>query len=179
VRRVLVATSCLAALAFLTIVAWDFLKLNRRAAAMAPAQERADTVLVEKAARKITLLRDGRPVRTYPMSLGGNPTGHKQREGDQRTPEGLYAIDFKNARSRFHLALRVSYPNARDREHAAQKGVPAGGDIMIHGLPNGLGWLGAIHRSRDWTDGCAAVTNQEIEEIWSLVDVGTRVEIRP
>jgi murein L,D-transpeptidase YafK len=116
---------------------------------------------------------------TYPISLGGNPLGHKQQEGDQRTPEGFYAIDFKNARSRFHLALRVSYPNAQDRERAATKGVPPGGDIMIHGLPNGLGWLGAIHRSRDWTDGCAAVTNQQIEEIWSLVDIGTRVEIRP
>jgi murein L,D-transpeptidase YafK len=105
--------------------------------------------------------------------------GYKQREGDGRTPEGRYAIDFKNPRSRFHLALRISYPDASDRDSARRRGVPPGGDIMIHGLPNGLGWLGKYHLWRDWTDGCIAVTNGQIEEIWASVDVGTPVEIRP
>lgn len=178
-RNVFVTIGGAGVAALLALVAWDFLKLDRRAPAMAQAAERADNVLVEKAARRVTLLREGRPLKAYAMSLGGNPLGHKQREGDQRTPEGVYAIDFKNPRSRFHLALRVSYPNAQDRERAGKQGVPPGGDIMIHGLPNGLGWLGGFHLSRDWTDGCAAVTNRQIEEIWSLVDVGTRVEIRP
>jgi murein L,D-transpeptidase YafK len=178
-RNVFVTVGGVGVAALLALVAWDFLKLDRRAPAMAQASERADNVLVEKAARRVTLLREGQPLKTYAMSLGGHPLGHKQQEGDQRTPEGVYAIDFKNPRSRFHLALRVSYPNAQDRESAARRSVPPGGDIMIHGLPNGLGWLGGFHLSRDWTDGCAAVTNRQIEEIWSLVDVGTRVEIRP
>ena len=99
--------------------------------------------------------------------------------GDGRTPEGAYAIDFKNARSRFHLALRISYPNAADRASAQRRGVPPGGDIMIHGLPNGLGWLAGLHLWRDWTDGCVAVTDAQIGEIWPLVDVGTTVEIKP
>lgn len=178
-RNVFITIGGVGVAALLALAAWDFLKLDRRAPAMAQASERADNVLIEKAARRVTLLREGKPLKTYALSLGGNPLGHKQQEGDQRTPEGVYAIDFKNPRSRFHLALRVSYPDAKDRESATRRGVPPGGDIMIHGLPNGLGWLGGFHLSRNWTDGCAAVTNRQIEEIWSLVDVGTRVEIRP
>jgi murein L,D-transpeptidase YafK len=104
---------------------------------------------------------------------GGN------REGDGRTPEGRYSIDSRNSRSRFHLALHISYPNADDRRTAQQRGVSPGGDIMIHGLPNGLGWLDKLHRKRDWTDGCVAVTNPEMEEIWAHVATGTAIEILP
>ena len=178
-RRASVAIGLLASFLIVAVAGWDFLKLDRKPPPLVAVSERADTVLIEKAARRVTLLRGDKAIKTYPLSLGSNPIGHKQQEGDRRTPEGSYAIDFKNARSRFHLALRVSYPNMQDRERASRAGVPPGGDIMIHGLPNGLGWLGGAHRSLDWTDGCAAVTNREIEEIWSLVDVGTRVEIRP
>jgi murein L,D-transpeptidase YafK len=163
----------------LMVIVWDALKLDRRAPPLAPPEQRADKIVVEKAARRMALLRDGTTLRSYDVSLGSDPIGHKQQEGDGRTPEGLYTIDFKNVRSRFHLSLRVSYPSAQDREAARQRGVPPGGDIMIHGLPRGLGSLGDFHLARDWTDGCVAVTNREIEEIWALVDTGTAIEIRP
>lgn len=127
----------------------------------------------------MTLFARGEPVRVYSIALGGNPVGHKQRRGDERTPEGVYFIESQNEHSRFHLALSISYPNEEDRERAAAKGVSPGGDIMIHGIRNGLGWLGPVHRLLDWTDGCIAVTNSEIEEIWKLVEVGTPVEITP
>src|SRR5262245_47545056 len=136
-------------------------------------------MLVEKAARRLTLLAGGKPIRSYRISLGGNPIGAKQQEGDERTPEGLYTINARNPNSSFHLSLQISYPNAKDRARAAAAGVNPGGLIMIHGIGNGLGWLGALHRLADWTDGCIAVTNAEIEEIWELVPVGTSVEIRP
>lgn len=177
--RIGVLSAALVLVVMLTMIAWDAFNLDRRIPALEPAAERATKVLVEKGERRLTLLRDGLPIRTYAMSLGRDPTGHKQREGDGRTPEGMYAIDFKNTRSRFHLSLRISYPDRTDRARAQQAGVPPGGDIMIHGLPRGFGWLGSLHLSRDWTDGCVAVTNDEVEEIWKLVDVGTEVEIRP
>jgi murein L,D-transpeptidase YafK len=149
------------------------------APALKPADERVTRILVEKAARTLTLFRDDTVVATYRVALGGDPVGPKRQQGDSRTPEGRYRIDFKNAASRYHLSLKVSYPDADDRARAAAAGVSPGGDIMIHGLPNGYGWLGASHRVHDWTDGCVAVTNAEIEEIWSLVDVGTPIEITP
>jgi murein L,D-transpeptidase YafK len=165
--------------AVLAISAWDFLKLSRSAPAPGPDAERATSIVVDKAARRLTLLREREPLRSYTVALGRRPEGHKQIEGDARTPEGVYTIDFKHPRSRYHLALRLSYPSATDRESARQRGVPPGGDIMIHGIRNGLGWLGRFHRIFDWTDGCVAVTNSEIEEIWRLVAVGTPIEIRP
>lgn len=139
----------------------------------------ADLVLVEKGKRTLSLMRDGQVLRTYPVSLGRHPQGHKAREGDGRTPEGRYVIDFRNARSGFYRALRVSYPDAADRQHAAALNVPPGGDIMIHGIRNGLGWLGPLHRLVDWTDGCVALTNAEMADVWEAVPQGTPVEIRP
>lgn len=158
-------------------VAWDL--LSRSVPAMRPAAERATTIIVDKSARRMSLLRNERVIKTYDISLGSDPLGHKQQEGDGRTPEGAYAIDFKNARSRYHLALRMSYPDNKDRDGAKARGVPPGSDIMIHGLPNGLGFLRKLHLMRDWTDGCVAVTNSEVAEIWSLVDVGTTIQINP
>jgi murein L,D-transpeptidase YafK len=142
------------------------------------ANAKADAVVVDKAHRTLTLVANGRPLKTYRVSLGGNPVGAKQREGDQKTPEGRYTIDRRNPQSGFHRALHVSYPSAADSASAARQGVPAGGDIMIHGLRNGLGWLGRLHRCTDWTAGCVAVTNAEIEEIWSAVADGTPIEIK-
>jgi murein L,D-transpeptidase YafK len=159
--------------------AWDFLKPTRRAPALVAPGERVTRIVVEKAARRMLLERNGAAPRIYNVVLGAAPVGHKQQQGDSRTPEGMYAIDFKNPKSRYHLALRISYPNVADRQRAHRLGVDPGGDIMIHGLPNGLGFFGRLLRERDWTDGCVAVTNREIEEIWSVVDVGTPVEIRP
>jgi murein L,D-transpeptidase YafK len=144
-----------------------------------PVSEFADTVYIEKAARKLTLKHDGRSLKQYRVALGFDPIGHKRQEGDGRTPEGSYEISGRNPKSQFHLSLRVSYPNANDRADAAARGVPPGGDIMIHGLPNGAGAIGEAHLMRDWTLGCIAVTNAEIEEIWAAVPNGARVEIVP
>ena len=125
------------------------------------------------------LLAKGTVFRSYKIALGGEPLGPKTCQGDHRTPEGIYSIDARNSASKFHRALHVSYPNGEDRRRAAAAHCSPGGDIMIHGLPNGYGRIGAAHRLHDWTDGCIAVTDEEIEEIWRLVPNGTPVEIRP
>jgi murein L,D-transpeptidase YafK len=144
-----------------------------------PADTVADAVLVEKSARRLTLLRDGQPLKVYRVSLGRQPVGPKQREGDRRTPEGRYIIDRRNPASGYHRALHVSYPDADDVARARALGVPPGGDIMVHGIRNRLGWLGRLHRLADWTQGCIAVTNPEIRELWRAVPDGTPIEIRP
>jgi murein L,D-transpeptidase YafK len=139
----------------------------------------ADKIVIVKSARTMTLLNGGRVLKTYKVALGTAPVGAKRVEGDHKTPEGSYIIDAKNGQSHFHLALHISYPSAADRERARSLGARPGGAIMIHGLPNSFAYLGALHRQTDWTDGCVAVTNAEIEEIWKLAPVGTKVEIRP
>jgi len=144
-----------------------------------PAGASADTVVIEKAARRLVLMRQGQVLKSYRVSLGGQPIGPKEREGDERTPEGPYVIDSRNPNSAFHLSLHISYPNAADSARAAKLGVAPGGAIMIHGIRNGLGWLGRFHRLGDWTRGCVAVTNPEVEEIWRAVPDGTQVEILP
>ena len=143
------------------------------------AATKADLVVVNKEARTLTLYREDAVLKSYRIALGRNPNGHKEQQGDSRTPEGRYVIDSRNTASKFHRALHISYPNQEDRRRARARGVKPGGDIMIHGLPNGMGVVGQAHRLRDWTDGCIAVTNEEIEEIWRLVPNGTRIEIRP
>lgn len=139
----------------------------------------ADRIVVEKKARRLTLVFRVRPIGTYKVALGRNPEGPKEREGDKKTPEGLYFIDSRNSASRYHLALHISYPNAADVKRAKDLGVSPGGSIMIHGIRNGFGWVGRLHTWFDWTAGCIAVTNSEIEEITRLVPIGTPVEIRP
>jgi murein L,D-transpeptidase YafK len=141
--------------------------------------ERVDQILVEKSARRMTLLVQGVPLYSYPIALGPNPIGPKQAEGDGRTPEGDYVIDARNAESDFHLSLHISYPNERDRARAAEAGIDPGKDIMIHGIRNGLGWIGTFHNRVDWTDGCIAVSDLEMEQIWARVKVGTPVRIVP
>jgi murein L,D-transpeptidase YafK len=145
----------------------------------APLAAAADSLVVEKSLRRLTLWAGGLPVRTYDVALGGNPAGHKERKGDRRTPEGLYHIDARNPNSKFHLGLHVSYPNAQDVARARALGVEPGGDIMLHGLPNGQGGVGPVHRTWDWTNGCVAVTNREIEELFSAVPVGTPIRFLP
>jgi murein L,D-transpeptidase YafK len=138
-----------------------------------------DRIAIEKSARKLSVFRNGRPLKTYLVALGSNPIGHKEEEGDMKTPEGIYTIDYRNPQSDFHLALHVSYPAAEDIARATERGVSPGCDIMIHGLPNGQGSLGDRHRETDWTAGCIALTDQEIEELWRITPDGTPVEIRP
>jgi murein L,D-transpeptidase YafK len=139
----------------------------------------ADRVLVEKSARRLTLLWNGSVLKSYRIALGRTPVGPKEYEGDQRTPEGVYSIDFHKPDSDYHLALHISYPEQRDIDRAGAQGLSAGSDIMIHGLPNGRGWIGRFHQRRDWTAGCVAVADFEIEEIYRAVADGTPVEIRP
>jgi murein L,D-transpeptidase YafK len=139
----------------------------------------ADFVLVQKSRRELTVYRNSVPLRTYRIALGRSPSGAKVREGDHRTPEGDYVIDGRNRRSAFHLSLHVSYPSREDRARARTGGYDPGGDIMIHGLPNGMGWIGHLHRLTDWTRGCMAMTNPEIEELWRVVPNGTPIRIRP
>ena len=139
----------------------------------------ADRVLVEKAERRLTLLKAGQVLKTYKVALGRSPEGPKRQQGDGRTPEGTYAIAGRKADSTFHLALRISYPSASDTTRARAEGAEPGGDIMIHGIKNGFGWIGSLHTTYDWTEGCIAVTDEEIEEIWRAVPDGTPVEIRP
>ncbi|PIE73476.1 MAG: hypothetical protein CSA20_02815 [Deltaproteobacteria bacterium] len=139
----------------------------------------ADKILIEKKDRRLTLLSKGQVIKTYPIALGGNPTGPKEREGDKKTPEGFYIIDSRNRDSDYHLALHISYPSAKDKKRARELGASPGGNIMIHGIKNGLSWVGDFHSRVDWTNGCIAVTDQEIEEINRLVPMGTVVEIRP
>lgn len=144
-----------------------------------PSNARADRVLVEKSLRRLSLFQAGRVLKTYSVALGRSPVGAKEYEGDQRTPEGIYSIDFHKPDSDFHLALHISYPEQHDIDRAAAEGQSAGSDIMIHGLPNGRGWIGRFHRRSDWTAGCIALTDFEIEEIYRAVPDGTVIELRP
>ena len=140
--------------------------------------EKASRILVDKSERTLVLFNNGRPIRSYPVSLGRNPVGHKRYEGDKRTPEGIYLIDGKNPNSAFHLSLHISYPNERDTRDARDRGWDPGGQIVIHGLPTGLIKTSTKYEY-DWTDGCIAVSNAAIEDIWRLVDEGTLIEITP
>lgn len=139
----------------------------------------ADSMVLDKSARRLTMFNRGRAVRSYEVALGKNPVGAKSRRGDGRTPEGLYFIEGRNPESKYYLSLRISYPAEKDRRIAARRGVSPGGDIMIHGLPPAFSTVGALHRQQDWTEGCVAVTNAEIEEIWRAVPNGARILIIP
>jgi murein L,D-transpeptidase YafK len=138
----------------------------------------SDRIIVSKAIHRMTLFKDGRVIKTYSVALGRGGLGPKLRAGDNKVPEGLYRITGRNAHSAFHLSLQIGYPTAAQAADARKRGFDAGGDIMIHGIRKGFGWIGSAHRQVDWTRGCIAVTNQEIEEIWQLVPDGTVVEIR-
>ncbi len=138
----------------------------------------ADSIVIEKKAHRLTLYHMGRPIRTYLVALGADVDKDKVSAGDRRTPEGLFYIEQRNPYSQYHLALQISYPDASHRARADALGVSPGGDIMIHGLPNGKGKTGAFHRTVDWTNGCIALTDEEMDEIWSVVPTGTPVLIK-
>jgi len=147
-----------------------------------PERLAADQVVVKKSERKLMLMNDGRVIREYRIALGDAPRGHKMRQGDERTPEGDYILDWRNPRSSFYKSIHVSYPNDRDRMFARAMGVDPGGMIMIHGLPNYLPPNAVKHANynrRDWTDGCIAVDNHEMDEIWQAVRDGTPIRILP
>ena len=139
----------------------------------------ADSVLVEKANRKLHLLKDGRPFRTFDIALGIRPVGDKKHEGDFRTPEGRYLLDRRNPHSEFFLSIHVSYPNREDIREARASGLDPGGAIMIHGQPNEPTRSEAYYRTQDWTNGCIAVSNSDMIDIWLMTGDNTPIEIRP
>ena len=139
----------------------------------------ADKVVVLKKKRLLLLVKDGEILRKYRVAIGRNPVGSKTRQGDGKTPEGEYVLDRRNPNSRFYRSIHISYPNTNDVNRAQRKGVAPGRDIMIHGLPRNYEDVGELHTVTDWTRGCIAVTNAEIDEIWSFVPNGTPIEIRP
>jgi murein L,D-transpeptidase YafK len=143
------------------------------------ASEKADRVLVVKSAKTLSLYRGAQLLATYPVVFGPHPKGHKQQEGDKRTPEGHYLLDFKKADSAFYKAIHISYPNAQDVERARQRGVSPGGAIMIHGQKNHLGWATPITRRFNWTNGCIALSNKDMDVVWAAVDAGTPINIKP
>jgi murein L,D-transpeptidase YafK len=154
-----------------------FLCLMALMAGLAPLQahgkEQADKVVVDKSDRQLHLIRDGQVWKSYPIGLGFAPEGHKRQQGDGRTPEGDYMLDWRNPKSQFYLSIHISYPDRKDRASARERGVSPGGNIFIHGRHN------SAARSRDWTWGCIAVTDQAMDEIWEAVPNGTPITIRP
>lgn len=137
-------------------------------------------VLVEKSKRRLYVLRDGKPVLEYPVMLGGEPSGPKREAGDLRTPEGLYTLDWRNPKSRFYKSIHISYPGPQDRVHAEERGVDPGGMIMLHGEHDDPAMRRILRRrARDWTEGCIAINNDAMDEIWRAVPDGTPIEIRP
>jgi murein L,D-transpeptidase YafK len=149
--------------------------------ALVPADEfpTADKVIIEKAARKLYLLQDGEVFRTFDIALGIMPVGDKQREGDFKTPEGNYRLDLRNPDSDYFLSIRVSYPDNDDLADARTRGVNPGGSIMIHGQPNEPTHSETYYRTQDWTNGCIAVSNSDMIDIWLMTDENTPIEIRP
>ena len=136
-----------------------------------------DRILIEKSARRMTAFRDGQAVKTYRIALGFSPAGDKARQGDGRTPEGLFRIDRQNPASAYHLSLGLDYPRPQDRARAARQGVDPGGDIMIHGQPNQRPDGETL--PGDWTAGCIAISDAEIRDLYAATVIGTEVEIRP
>ncbi len=170
-NKIFIALPCVV---MLTGLAWA-----SRDGGVLPGGATADRIVVEKSVRRLTLMKNGAPLKTYRIALGRSPGGTKERRGDNRTPEGVYRIDRRNPKSRFYRSLHISYPNRNDVERARRQGVSPGGDIMIHGLPPDLADIGEDHCLVNWTTGCLAVTNIEIDEIWNAVPDGTTIEILP
>ncbi|NIW25340.1 MAG: L,D-transpeptidase family protein [Gammaproteobacteria bacterium] len=150
-----------------------------RADILSPHYEKADSLLIVKSERKLYLLKEGEVLRDFDIALGLMPEGPKEREGDFRTPEGLYYLDARNPNSDYFLSLHISYPNGRDIARARAQGVDPGGQIMIHGQPNEPKYSESRYESWDWTDGCIAVSNSDMVDIWLMTEEGTPIEIRP
>ncbi len=144
-----------------------------------PATKKVDRVVIEKGKRTMTVYQDNHVVASYRIALGREPVGPKNCEGDYKTPEGQYKVVGQNTQSRFYRSLMLNYPNANDIAVAKQRNCRPGGSIAIHGLENGFEWVGRTHSSVDWTNGCVAVTNQEMDRLWKLMPIGTPIEIRP
>jgi murein L,D-transpeptidase YafK len=142
-------------------------------------EQKADSVLVIKSKSRLYLMRKGEAFASFRVTFGTNPKGHKQQQGDGRTPEGKYVLNYKNSNSKFYKSIHISYPNATDRKNAKKRGVDPGGAIMIHGQRNRWGWLSPIAQLFNWTNGCIALSDRDMDAVWKAVNVGTPIEIRP
>lgn len=142
-----------------------------------PSDATVDKVYVDKSERVLKLMSGNKAIKIYHIALGDSPIGHKRQEGDERTPTGNYKLDYKNENSSYHRSIHISYPNATDKAQAKKRGISAGGDIMIHGQKNGFGHLAALTQKRDWTDGCIAVTNEDMDKIMTVYKAGMAIEI--
>jgi murein L,D-transpeptidase YafK len=146
---------------------------------MAYSEQTADLVRVVKSDSRLYLIREGQEFATFRVAFGANPKGHKQQQGDERTPEGRYTLDYKNANSAYYKSIHISYPNAKDRENARKRGVDPGGAIMIHGQRNGYEGLSTFAQLFNWTNGCIALNNRDMDVVWKAVKPGTPIEIKP
>ena len=146
---------------------------------MAYSEQTADLVLVVKSESRLYLIRKGEKFATFRVAFGSNPKGHKQQQGDERTPEGRYTLDYKNANSAYYKSIHITYPNAKDRENARKRGVDPGGAIMIHGQRNGYEGLSTFAQLFNWTNGCIALNNPDMDVVWKAVKPGTPIEIKP
>ena len=146
---------------------------------IAHSEQTADLVMVEKSKSRLYLMRKGETFASFRVAFGSNPKGHKQEQGDGRTPEGRYMLDYKNEGSAYYKSIHISYPNAKDREDARKRGVSPGGDIMIHGQKNGYGRLSILVQRFNWTNGCIALSDRDMDLVWNAVEPGTPIEIRP
>ena len=145
----------------------------------AHSEQTADMVVVEKSKSRLYLMREGEAFASFRVAFGSNPKGHKQEQGDGRTPEGRYILDYKNSGSAYYKSIHISYPNAKDRKEARKRGVDPGGDIMIHGQKNGYGRLSILVQRFNWTNGCIALSDRDMDTVWNAVNPGTPIEIRP
>jgi murein L,D-transpeptidase YafK len=141
--------------------------------------EKADLVVVEKKSKILSLFKNERRIASFSVAFGANPVGHKQQEGDERTPEGRYKLDYKKTETNYHKAIHISYPNAQDIADAKKRGVSPGGAIMIHGQKKGWGWAAIFTQRINWTNGCIALADDDLDFVWNAVDVGTPIEIKP
>lgn len=142
-------------------------------------ENKADAVVVDKSDARLYLMKQGRKYASFSVTFGREPKGHKQQRGDERTPEGHYTLDYKKSNSAYYKSIHISYPNAQDRENARKLGVDPGGDIMIHGQANGWEWASIFVQFFNWTDGCIALTNHDMDRVWEAVDSGIPIEIKP
>ncbi len=178
-KFILLALVALIFISLISISAITYAKsgVNKTSKQAIPSDANVDKVYVDKSERVLKLLSGDRVIKTYHIALGDSPAGHKRQQGDERTPTGTYKLDYKNEKSSYYRSIHVSYPNASDKVQARKRGVSPGGDIMIHGQKNGFGHLAAVTQKRDWTDGCIAVTNDEMDEIMSVYQAGMPIEI--
>jgi murein L,D-transpeptidase YafK len=181
-RKKIIIVALLAVLAACGYLVYHYFMNNKipvKSSIILPEGTKADFVVLYKKDRKLVLLQKNIQLKEYHISLGDDPVGHKEKEGDKKTPEGLYKIDYRNPNSKYHYSLHISYPNKNDSLHAAALGVSPGGNIMIHGFPDNMTFLEDYYISHDWTDGCIAVSNQDIDEIAGAVPDGTAIYINP